>query len=97
LLVQVQYNPGLVKVFDEILVNAVDNAVRDASQTRIDVTIDSAADGAPTLSVFNDGRGIPIRKHATEGASTLLLRVGLLGRQCARVSSPPQTATSLSL
>ncbi len=67
---QVTYNPALVKIFDEILVNAVDNGVREASQSRIDVTIThGAGEGAsPTITVLNDGPSIPVRKHATEGA-----------------------------
>ena len=32
----VNYNPGLLKVFDEILVNAADNNQRDKTMTNID-------------------------------------------------------------
>ena len=66
----VVYNPGLVKIFDEILVNAVDNGVREPSQSRIEVTIEpGSADGVrpPVISVLNDGKSIPVRRHATEG------------------------------
>ena len=59
----VQFNSGLYKIFDEILVNALDNTQRPSGTTRIDVRIDSPAG---TLSVRNNGRGIRIRKHLTE-------------------------------
>ena len=65
---QVTYNPALVKIFDEILVNAVDNGVREAAQSRIEVAIAPGGDGAaPTISILNDGPSIPVRKHAKEG------------------------------
>lgn len=38
---EAEISPALVKVFDEILVNAADNRARDASTSRIDVTIDA--------------------------------------------------------
>lgn len=36
----ITYVPGLYKIFDEILVNAADNKIRDPSMDRIDITID---------------------------------------------------------
>ena len=60
---EVRYVPALYKIFDEILVNALDNTQRPSGTTRIDVRIDSPAG---TLSVRNNGRGIRIRKHLTE-------------------------------
>lgn len=36
----IAYVPGLYKIFDEILVNAADNKVRDPSMDTIRVTID---------------------------------------------------------
>jgi DNA topoisomerase-2 len=66
----VQFNSGLYKIFDEILVNALDNRQRDPEGTRaIDVEIDEAG----RVSVRNDGRGIPVRRHATEEQVTLYL------------------------
>ena len=66
----VQFNSGLYKIFDEILVNALDNRQRDPEGTRaIDVEIDEAG----RVSVRNDGRGIPVRRHATEEQVTLSL------------------------
>ena len=60
----VQFNSGLYKIFDEILVNALDNRQRDPEGTR---AIDIEVDEAGRISVRNDGRGIPVRRHATEG------------------------------
>ena len=62
---EVEYVPGLLKIFDEILVNAIDNKQRDPRSTnRIDVVVD-VADG-PRIRVTNNGRGVPIRKHKEE-------------------------------
>jgi DNA topoisomerase II len=68
---KVQFNPGLYKTFDELIVNARDALVRaqsDASRTpvkRIDVSA-SVIDGKFTIVVKNDGDGIPIKQHETE-------------------------------
>jgi DNA topoisomerase-2 len=62
--------PGLLKLFDEILVNACDNLQRDPKgMTSVDVSIAPTASpgGALTVGVRNDGRGIPVVVHATEG------------------------------
>lgn len=54
--------PGLYKIFDEILVNAADNKVRDPkNQTWIQVDI-NVNEGR--VRVWNNGEGIPIQKHA---------------------------------
>ncbi|ODV91810.1 hypothetical protein CANCADRAFT_30135 [Tortispora caseinolytica NRRL Y-17796] len=55
--------PGLYKIFDEILVNAADNKIRDPSMTFIKVTIDQAAN---TISITNNGNGIPVEIHQKE-------------------------------
>ena len=55
--------PGLFKIFDEILVNAADNKVRDPSMKRIDVNIHAEEN---TIEVKNDGKGIPIEIHNKE-------------------------------
>ena len=36
----IEYVPGLYKIFDEILVNAADNKVRDPKMNRVEVNID---------------------------------------------------------
>jgi DNA gyrase/topoisomerase IV subunit B len=61
------HTPALLKIFDEIIVNATDHAKEHeksaASQrvTRIDVTYDL---GSGRFSVRNDGPGIPVALHA---------------------------------
>ena len=55
--------PGLFKIFDEILVNAADNKVRDPSMKRIDVNINKEEN---LIEVKNDGRGIPVEIHEKE-------------------------------
>ncbi|TPX68586.1 hypothetical protein SpCBS45565_g03046 [Spizellomyces sp. 'palustris'] len=59
----VTFVPGLYKIFDEIIVNAADNKVRDLSMDVIKVNIDKENN---TISVYNNGRGIPIEMHAKE-------------------------------
>ncbi|GAA5985936.1 hypothetical protein JCM10908_006339 [Rhodotorula pacifica] len=61
---QTTFTPGFYKIFDEILVNAADNKVRDPSMTEIRVVIDEEKH---TISVKNDGQGIPIEIHKKEG------------------------------
>ena len=65
---KIEYIPALCKIFDEVLVNAADNKQRDKRMKRIDVVIDEAGGtGAPTISVKNDGKGIPVQVHKQEG------------------------------
>jgi hypothetical protein len=69
---RIRFNPGFYKIFDEIIVNARDALVRsqqDVSRIpvkRIDVTVGPSADGRFTITVKNDGDGIPIQQHETE-------------------------------
>ena len=68
----VRFCPGFLKIFDEILVNALDHRVRQAGRLlagtecfpvkHIDVSYT-----ATTISVKNDGDGIPVDKHADTG------------------------------
>ncbi|PNH12210.1 DNA topoisomerase 2 [Tetrabaena socialis] len=60
----VNYPPGLYKIFDEILVNAADNKVRDATMDTLKVDIDSVTN---TIRVWNNGKGIPVEVHKEEG------------------------------
>uniref|UniRef100_A0A8C9LDZ3 DNA topoisomerase 2 n=1 Tax=Pavo cristatus TaxID=9049 RepID=A0A8C9LDZ3_PAVCR len=59
----VTFVPGLYKIFDEILVNAADNKQRDKSMSCIKVTIDPENN---TISVWNNGKGIPVVEHKVE-------------------------------
>jgi len=56
----ITYTPGLYKIFDEILVNAADNKQRDPNMDKLDVTIDAESN---TISVKNNGQGIPVEIH----------------------------------
>ncbi|XP_018314763.1 DNA topoisomerase 2 isoform X2 [Mycetomoellerius zeteki] len=53
----IKYVPGLYKIFDEILVNAADNKQRDHKMDMIKIDIDSENN---TISVWNNGKGIPV-------------------------------------
>jgi DNA topoisomerase-2 len=55
----IKYNPGLLKIFDEILVNAVDHSVRDPTVKNIKVTIEDSI-----ISIKNDGTGVPVVMHS---------------------------------
>jgi len=58
------YTPALLKIFDEILVNALDqNAVNPKQTTKIDVNVSTKTG---EICVTNNGTGIPIVKHETE-------------------------------
>ena len=57
---KVSYVPGLYKIFDEILVNAADNKQRDKNMDAVKVTVDREKG---EISVWNNGRGIPIEIH----------------------------------
>ena len=61
---QMSIVPGLFKIFDEILVNANDHKVRDPNMKQLRVSIDVAEN---RVTVKNDGAGIPIEMHKTEG------------------------------
>jgi len=55
-----EYVPALYKIFDEILVNAADNLIRDPTQNIIRVEV-KRKEGS--LSVWNNGAGLPIQMH----------------------------------
>jgi len=73
---QIETYPALIKVFDEILVNAFDNRLRhDPKQrtTQIDVIIHRGNSSAGEkqesrafISITNNGKGIPIQIHKRE-------------------------------
>ncbi|CEF67098.1 DNA topoisomerase 2-beta [Strongyloides ratti] len=60
---EISYVPGLYKIFDEILVNAADNKQRDRRMNLIKVDIDKKNN---VISVFNNGKGIPVAHHGVE-------------------------------
>ncbi|KHN88343.1 putative DNA topoisomerase 2 [Toxocara canis] len=71
----VSYIPALLKIFDEVLVNAADNKQRDPRMTAIRVTIDRDNN---EVSVWNDGEGIPVEMHSEEGVYVPSLIFGTL-------------------
>ena len=54
----IDYNPGLYKIIDELIVNAYDESIRDKTLDEINVTINKTS-----FSIYNSGVGIPIEKH----------------------------------
>jgi DNA topoisomerase II len=60
---EIEYVPGLYKIFDEIIVNAADNFQRSKNMTYIKVEIDQTSG---TVSVKNNGKGIPVEIHKKE-------------------------------
>jgi len=59
---QVSVAPGLLKIFDEILVNAIDqHTLHPKKVSRLDVSFNDK-----TVTVRNNGDGIPIQKHDKE-------------------------------
>ena len=68
--------PGLYKIFDEILVNAADNKQRDKNMDTIKVTVHRERG---EISVWNNGRGIPIEIHdvrVLQSGTSAILEVG---------------------
>lgn len=59
----ISYVPGLYKIFDEILVNAADNKVRDKRMDKLTVDVDPTEN---KIRIWNNGEGIPIEIHAEE-------------------------------
>lgn len=58
---EVKYSPGLLKIFDEILVNAADNKQRDPTgMTELRVEVNKAKN---LIAVYNNGQGVPIQIH----------------------------------
>ena len=55
---EIEYSPGLYKIFDEIASNAYDEAVRDKNVKNIYVNIND-----DMISIMNDGSSIEIKLH----------------------------------
>lgn len=56
-----KYNPGFIKIFDEILTNASDHAIRTGKVTYIKINVNK-----DSISIENDGPGIPVVIHEKE-------------------------------
>ena len=56
----IRYNPGILKLFDEIILNALDHYQETKAVTKINIVVDKSSG---LISVYNDGPGIPVVKH----------------------------------
>jgi len=56
----VEYTPGFLKIFDEVLTNALDHSHRDATVDKIKLSYDATTG---VITVYNNGTGIPIVEH----------------------------------
>lgn len=72
---ELTYIPGLLKIFDEVIVNAIDHSMRlraDESNGKTDikhvknikVSIDKESG---RITIMNDGNGVDIKKHSSYG------------------------------
>ena len=61
---ELTYSPGFYKLFDEIILNALDESTRDDTLTKIKVTIDAEKG---EIEVYNNGKGIDVVKHPKYG------------------------------
>lgn len=59
----VDFSPALYKICDEILSNAADNKIRDPSMSQIKVNVDI---NKGEISIWNDGKGVPVAIHKDE-------------------------------
>jgi len=63
----IKYIPGLYKIFDELLVNAIDQHVRvendESVANKVNTIKVNFNSGNNTISVYNNGNGIPIVEH----------------------------------
>ncbi|KAH9638562.1 hypothetical protein HF086_000963 [Spodoptera exigua] len=60
---ELNFVPGLYKIYDEILVNAADNKQRDPKMDVIKIEINQEQN---VISVYNNGCGIPVVMHKEE-------------------------------
>lgn len=61
---EITYNPGMYKIFDEIVVNARDHTIRDKTCKNINIDINKETG---YISVKNDGEnGVPVAMHEKE-------------------------------
>ena len=69
----IRISPGLLKIFDEVLVNALDQATLHPKKvTRIKISL------GETITIENNGPSIPIERHAETGVWTPELIFGHL-------------------
>jgi DNA topoisomerase-2 len=77
--VEVESVPGLLKLFDEVLVNACDNKQRDpAGMTQLAVNFVSEGPDAGAIRIRNNGQGLPVAEHPKEKVWIPVLVFGTL-------------------
>ena len=63
----IKYIPGLYKIFDEVLVNAIDQHVRTENDSKIVNKVNTIKvnfdNNNNSISIYNNGEGIPIVEH----------------------------------
>ena len=57
---EISFSPGIYKIFDEIIVNAYDQTIRDKTVSKIMVSINKDKN---LITIENDGRGIDVVIH----------------------------------
>lgn len=57
----IEYSPGFMKIFDEVLTNALDHSIRDPTLTTIKVDYNKETG---EITIFNNGTGIPVVEHS---------------------------------
>lgn len=62
----IQVSPGLYKIFDEILVNAADNKIRDPTMSTL-WHLPPPCQLNGSIKVYNDGAGVPVEVHKEHG------------------------------
>lgn len=57
---EIEYSSGFIKIFDEIITNALDHSMRDTTVTVIKIDYDKSSG---VINVYNNGQGIPVVIH----------------------------------
>lgn len=57
---QITFSPAFLKIFDEVLTNALDHSCRDLTVSQIKITIDKNTN---EITIYNNGHGIPVVIH----------------------------------
>ncbi len=71
----IMYNPGITRIFEEILLNAFDHTIRDATCNEIRVWVDLESN---MIAIYNNGSGIPIVKKKELGVYIPEILFGML-------------------
>jgi DNA topoisomerase II len=76
---EIDYNPGFLKCFDEVIVNASDHYIRTNGQVKkINIIVEE-----DNITITNDGPGIPIEMHEKEKMYTYMKLINSVSYQTA--------------